>query len=44
MGGDTGEAAFFWKSDAALDHPDLQSFFTDGAFLSQELSHLNAAT
>ena len=23
MGGDTGQATFFWKSDAALDHPDL---------------------
>jgi choline dehydrogenase len=44
MGGDTGQATFFWKSDAALDHPDLQSFFTDGAFLSQELSHLNTTT
>jgi choline dehydrogenase len=39
----TAEATFFWKSDAALDSPDLQTFFTDGAFVSPDVGHLNDA-
>jgi choline dehydrogenase len=31
------EATFFWKSDRALDTPDLQSFIIDGPYLSLEL-------
>jgi choline dehydrogenase len=33
MGGDTGEATFFWKSDAALDHPEPEA--SDRRRLSQ---------
>jgi choline dehydrogenase-like flavoprotein len=42
--GSGADATFFWKSDASLDSPDLQSFFIDGSFLSPEVSHLNTAT